>query len=65
MRGAKAEVKSKVSLLMFKPVARVVLVEPCLVELENDGGTEWYSAEILGRAEVPVMAIPQYEAGCL
>ena len=58
LRKAKAEVKSEVSLLMFEPVARVVLVEPCLVEFENDGGTEWYSAEILGKAEVPVMTNP-------
>ena len=58
LKGAKVEAKTEVSLLMFEPEARVVLIKPCLVEFEDDGGTEWYSAEILVRAEVPVMAIP-------
>ena len=31
------EVRYEVSLLIFEPVARVVLVEPCLVEFEDDG----------------------------
>ena len=65
LKGTRVEVKFEVSLLMFEPVARVVLVEPCLAEFEDNGSTEWHSVEVLGKAEVQVMAIPQYEAGCL
>ena len=40
LKGATVEAKTKVSLLIFEPEARVVLIETCLVEFEDDGGTE-------------------------
>ena len=48
LKGPMAEVKSEVSFLIFELVAKVVLVEPCLVEFEDEGARSGLQQRFLG-----------------